>query len=66
LQVLGGIASIFLYFTLRMIKKRQMRVENEDVPLDEKDLRQLQVTADNEGVDIAAARWLQKGFRYML
>lgn len=66
LQVLGGIASIFLYFTLRMLNKRQERVENEDVPLGEKDLRRLQVTADNERVDIAAARQLQKGFRYML
>jgi hypothetical protein len=64
--VLGGIACIFLYFTLRMLNKRQERVENEDVPLGEKDLRRLQVTADNEGVDIAAARRLQKGFRYML
>ena len=64
--MLGGIASIFLYFTLHMINERQMRVENVDVPLDEKDLRQLQVTADNEGVAIAAARQLQKGFRYML
>jgi hypothetical protein len=66
LQLLDGIASIFLYSTLRMLNKRQMQVENEDVPLDEKDLRKLQVTADNEGVDIAAARRLQKGFRYML
>jgi hypothetical protein len=66
LQLLGGIASLFLCSTLRMLNKRQMQVENEDVPLDEKDLRKLQVTADNEGVDIAAAHRLQKGFRYML
>ncbi|KAJ5766804.1 uncharacterized protein N7511_004420 [Penicillium nucicola] len=66
LQVLGGLASVFLFFTLRLLNKRQQRLENEDVPLDERDLRRLQLTADNEGVDIAAARRLQKGFRYML
>lgn len=42
------------------------RLENEDVELSEKDLKRLQKTADLEGVDVATARRLQKGFRYML
>jgi hypothetical protein len=36
------------------------------VQLTEKELRRLQKTADAEGVDIAAARQLHRGFRYML
>ncbi|KAJ6031051.1 permease of the major facilitator superfamily [Penicillium herquei] len=68
LQSLGGISALVLYFNLRMLNKRQERLENEsgDIQLTEKELRRLQVTADAEGIDIAAARRLQKGFRYML
>ncbi|KAJ5918192.1 permease of the major facilitator superfamily [Penicillium verhagenii] len=67
-QALGGLAAIFMYFNLRMMNKRQERLENEsgEVQLTEKELRRLQITADIEGIDIAAARRLQKGFRYML
>jgi hypothetical protein len=36
------------------------------IKLDAKDLQRLQITADKAGVDIAGARRLQKGFRYML
>lgn len=49
-----------------MLNKRQLRLENEEVELSPKDLRRLQVTAEVEGIDIAAARRLQKGFRYVL
>jgi hypothetical protein len=49
-----------------MLNKRQERLENEDVQLTEKELRRLQITADLEGIDIAAARRLQKGFRFVL
>ncbi|KAJ5788761.1 Major facilitator superfamily domain general substrate transporter [Penicillium paradoxum] len=66
LQAIGGLAAIFLYFNLRMLNKRQERLENEEVQLGEKDLRRLQATADVEGIDIAAARRLQRGFRYVL
>lgn len=58
--------AIFLYFNLRMLNQRQERLENEEVQLSSKDLRRLQTTADVEGIDIAAARRLQKGFRYTL
>ncbi|KAJ5401125.1 hypothetical protein N7465_011614 [Penicillium sp. CMV-2018d] len=66
LQLVGGLAALFLYFNLRMLNKRQERMENEEVQLSEKDIRRLQATADIEGIDIAAARRLQKGFRYVL
>ena len=66
LQIIAGLAALFLYFNLRMLNKRQERMENEEVQLTEKDIRRLQATADIEGIDIAAARRLQKGFRYVL
>lgn len=66
LQVVGGLCALFLYFNLNMLNKRQLRLENEEVELSPKDLRRLQVTAEVEGIDIAAARRLQKGFRYVL
>lgn len=66
LQVVGALCGLFTYFYLRMLNKRQERLENEDYQLTEKELARLQVTADFEGIDIAAARQLQKGFRYTL
>ncbi|KAJ5212381.1 uncharacterized protein N7498_004027 [Penicillium cinerascens] len=66
LQILGLLCGVFMYFNLRMLNKRQERLENEDVQLSEKELRRLQLTADTEGIDIAAARRLQKGFRFVL
>ncbi|KAJ6164628.1 hypothetical protein N7470_003300 [Penicillium chermesinum] len=66
LQGVGALVGIFMYFHLRSLNKRQERLENEEVQLTEKELRRLQVTADFEGIDIAAARRLQKGYRYML
>ncbi|CRG87099.1 Sugar transporter STL1 [Talaromyces islandicus] len=65
-QALGGLSAIFMYFTLHALNKRQERLENEDVQLTEKEMRRLQRTADLEGIDVAAARQLHKGFRYML
>lgn len=66
LQIIAGLAALFLYFNLRMLNKRQERMENEEMQLSEKDIRRLQATADIEGIDISAARRLQKGFRYVL
>lgn len=66
LQGVGALMGLFMYFNLRMLNKRQERLENEDVQLTEKELRRLQVTADLENIDIAAARRLQKGFRFIL
>lgn len=41
-------------------------MENENTELTEKDLAKLQKTAQIEGIDIATARRLQKGYRYMI
>ncbi|PYH64370.1 putative MFS transporter [Aspergillus vadensis CBS 113365] len=65
MQVLGTIMATFLYFHLRSQNKRLARLEDEDAILTDKELRRLQKTADVEGIDIAAARRLQKGFRYV-
>lgn len=66
LQVIALLMAVFMFFNLRMLNERQARLENEDVLLTEGDLRQLQVTADIEGIDISAARQLQKGFRFVV
>lgn len=66
LQVLGALASTFMYFNLRAFNKRQERLEDEDVQLTEREMRRLETTARVEGIDLAAARQLQKGFRYLL
>ncbi|CAI7620910.1 hypothetical protein N7533_007547 [Penicillium manginii] len=66
LQVVGGLCGVFMYFNLRSLNKRQERMANEDVQLTPKDLKRLQLTADTEGITIAAARRLQKDFRYVL
>ena len=66
LQALGLVCGVYMYFNLRMLNKRQERLENEDVQLTEKELRRLHLTAETEGIDIAAARRLQKGFRFVL
>lgn len=57
---------LILYLDLRAENKRLERMENEDGILTERDMRRLQKTAEVEGIDIAAARRLQKGFRYVL
>lgn len=41
-------------------------MEAEDVQLTEKDVEKLRRTAETEGIDLAAARRLQKGYRYIL
>jgi predicted MFS family arabinose efflux permease len=66
LQVMCGVSATFIYFSLRMLNKRQERLEDEDVQLTDSELRRLETTARVEGIDIAVARQLQKGVRYML
>jgi nitrate/nitrite transporter NarK len=66
LQTLGGIMAVILYFHLRSLNKRQARLEDHEVTLTDKEMRRLERTAEIEGIDIAAARRLQEGFRYIL
>ncbi|OJJ50386.1 hypothetical protein ASPZODRAFT_139686 [Penicilliopsis zonata CBS 506.65] len=66
LQTLGALMACTLALYMRHQNQQLARLENEDAVLTAKDLRRLQRTAEVEGIDIAAARRLQKGFRYML
>jgi Na+/melibiose symporter-like transporter len=66
LQTIAGICGLWLRYVLTQRNKRLERLENEDVPLSEKDLARLRKTAEVEGIDLAAARRLQKGYRYMI
>lgn len=63
---IAGICGIIHRFLLERDNKRLARLENESVPLSESDLKKLQKTADMEGIDIATARQLQKGYRFMI
>lgn len=57
---------LLLRIILTRRNNRLARMENENVELDEKDVAKLRKTAEVEGIDIAAARRLQKGYRYMI
>ncbi|KAH7347450.1 MFS transporter-like protein [Plectosphaerella cucumerina] len=63
-------ASAVLMTVLRLMlireNKRLAEMENEDVPLTQKQLQILEKTAQVEGVTVAQARALQKGFRYTI
>ena len=66
LQTIAALCGLWLRWVLTRRNKRLERLENEDVPLSEKDLARLQKTAEVEGIDVATARRLQKGYRYMI
>ncbi|KAF2772476.1 MFS general substrate transporter [Teratosphaeria nubilosa] len=66
LTALAGICAVLLRFYLQYQNKQLERMENADVQLTDKELRPLQRTADLEGINLAAARQLQKGYRYMI
>lgn len=66
LQIIALVSAVILRFYLQTENKQLARLESDDAILTDKDMRRLQKTAEFEGVDIAAARQLQKGFRYMI
>lgn len=66
LQIIAALCAITLRWILVRQNKQLERMENDDAILTEKDLRRLEKTASIEGIDVAAARRLQKGYRYML
>lgn len=57
---------VLLRVVLTKRNNRLARMENESQDLTERDLAILRKTAEVEGIDIAAARRLQKGYRYMI
>lgn len=62
----AAISGTGLRFYLARENKMLERMEGADAELKEKDVKRLQKTAEVEGVDLGAARQLQKGFRYVL
>lgn len=66
LCIVSAVCGLLLRFVLTRRNNRLARLENESVELDEKDIARLQRTAEVEGIDIATARRLQKGYRYMI
>lgn len=66
LQILSLVCFVGMKFYLERQNKQLERMENEDSQLTEKDMKKLRKTAEAEGIDIAAARVLQKGYRYMI
>jgi hypothetical protein len=66
LTAIAGICGVIHRWLLEKDNKRLARLENEYVPLSERDIRTLQKTADLEGIDLATARQLQKGYRFMI
>lgn len=66
LMAAAGIAGTFLRFYLQRQNKSFERLEGADTELRDSDIKKLQKTAELEGIDLAAARQLQKGFRYVI
>ena len=62
----AGLSGLGLRFYLDRQNKQLARMEDEDTPLTDKDMKKLQKTAEFEGINVAAARRLQKGYRYMI
>ncbi|KAK4950968.1 hypothetical protein LTR10_010961 [Elasticomyces elasticus] len=58
--------AVMLRIIMQRMNKELDRLENEDVILTEKELVKLRKTAEIEGIDLAAARQLQKGYRYII
>lgn len=61
----AGIGAIVLRIMLQHENKRLARLDSEDAELTPKDMLILQKTAEVEGITVAEARQLQKGFRYV-
>jgi MFS family permease len=66
LQVVAAVMGVWLRIVLTRQNKRLERLEDEDGQLTERDLAKLRKTAEVEGIDLAAARRLQKGYRYTI
>ena len=62
----GACGAVTLRFMMLKLNREQDRLEDENVMLSEKELEKLRKTAELEGIDLATARQLQKGFRYII
>lgn len=66
LQALAAVMGVLLRWVLQRQNKRLARLEDDNVQLTEREMAKLRKTAEFEGIDIAAARRLQKGYRFMI
>lgn len=66
LQVLAAVCALALKFLLEKQNAQLARMENSDAQLMERDVKKLEKTAQVEGVTVAEARALQKGYRYII
>lgn len=66
LLLISGVGGVWQRSILVRENKRLEALENEDVTLDDKGIKMLRKTAETEGVDLATARYQQKGFRYLI
>lgn len=64
LMVIAACLLVLLRFLLIKENNRLASLESENMQLSEKEMIRLQRTAETEGISIAEARQLQKGFRY--
>lgn len=60
----GG--AVVLRFMMIKLNRELARLEDTDTLLTETELAKLRKTAELENIDIATARQLQKGFRYII
>lgn len=66
LQVVAAACGVYMYINLTRANKRLEKLEHEESQLTAQDLAKLEKTAEMEGTDVATARRLQKGYRYMV
>lgn len=66
LQALAALMGVILRWYLQKQNKRLARLEDENAQLTDREMAKLQKTAEFEGIDIAAARKMQKGYRFMI
>lgn len=66
LFVCSAIGAVVLRFMMVKMNRELSRLEDTDTILTEKELVKLRKTAELENIDLATARQLQKGFRYII
>ena len=66
LQIIAALCGVSMFVILTRANKRLDKMESEEHQLSSKEMAKLEKTAEMEGMDIAAARKLQKGYRYMI
>ena len=66
LLTITALCCCYLRWDFARANKRIERLENDDVPLSDKDMKSLRKAAKEEGVDIETAKRLQRGYRYVI